>query len=404
MKILVLNSGSSSLKYQLIDSETEDILAKGLAERIGAAGGGGRIKHECVANGKAEMDVDMADHAQAIDHVFGFLTDPKVGAVKSVDEISAVGHRVLHGGEKFVQPTLVNEEVVLEIEKLSDLGPLHNPANAKGIRACMKLMPNVPQVAVFDTAFHATMPDYAYTYALPYKYYQEYGIRRYGFHGTSHRFVTGRALKMLETMNVDSSKSRIITCHLGNGSSMAAVVGGKVMDTSMGVTPAEGLMMGTRSGDIDPAILPYLGKKLGATAEDLDDLINKKSGLLGVSGVSSDMRDVENAANEGNKRAKLALEIFVYRIRKYIGAYIAAMGGLDAIVFTGGIGENSTTIRARVCEDMEFLGIKIDPDKNNTLKGQADISKNGSKVRILLIPTNEERVIARETVQVVAGD
>ncbi|MCE5200216.1 acetate kinase [bacterium] len=403
MKILVLNSGSSSLKYQLIDSESEEVLAKGLAERIGAAGGGGKIKHECVANGKAELDVDMADHAEAIDHVFAMLKDPEVGAVKSMDEISAVGHRVLHGGEKFVQPTLVNEEVVREVEKLSDLGPLHNPANAKGIRACMKLMPNVPQVAVFDTAFHATMPDYAYTYALPYKYYTDYGIRRYGFHGTSHRFVTSQALKMLKSMNVDPAASRIITCHLGNGSSMAAVVGGKVMDTSMGVTPAEGLMMGTRCGDIDPAILTYLGKKLNATPEDLDDLINKKSGLLGVSGVSSDMRDVENSANEGNKRSKLALAIFCYRIRKYIGAYTAAMGGLDAIVFTGGIGENSNTIRARICEDMDFFGIKIDADKNNKLRGPADISEDGSKVRILLIPTNEERVIARETVQVVTG-
>ncbi|MCE5321741.1 acetate kinase [bacterium] len=403
MKILILNSGSSSLKYQLIDSESEEVLAKGLAERIGAAGGGGRVKHECVANGKAEVDVDMADHADAIDHVFSLLKDPKVGAVKSMDEISAVGHRVLHGGERFVQPTLVNEEVVLEIEKLSDLGPLHNPANAKGIRACMKLMPGVPQVAVFDTAFHATMPDYAYTYALPYKYYQDYGIRRYGFHGTSHRYVTGQALKMLKSMNIDPDKSRIITCHLGNGSSMAAVVGGKVMDTSMGVTPAEGLMMGTRCGDIDPAILTYLGKKLSATPEDLDDLINKKSGLLGVSGVSGDMRDVENAADEGNKRAKLALDIFCYRIRKYIGAYIAAMGGLDAIVFTGGIGENSKTIRARVCDGMDFFGIEMDSDKNDKLKGPADISKDGSNVRILLIPTNEERVIARETVQVVEG-
>lgn len=403
MKILVLNSGSSSLKYQLIDSESEEVLAKGLAERIGAVGGGGKVKHECTANGKAEVDVDMADHAEAIDHVFSLLKDPKVGAVKSMDEISAVGHRVLHGGEKFVQPTLVNEEVVSEIEKLSDLGPLHNPANAKGIRACMKLMPNVPQVAVFDTAFHATMPDYAYTYALPYKYYENYGIRRYGFHGTSHRYVTSQAQKMLKTMNVDTATSRIITLHLGNGSSMAAVVGGKVVDTSMGVTPAEGLMMGTRCGDIDPAILTYLGKKLNASPEDLDDLINKKSGLLGVSGVSSDMRDVENSADEGNKRSKLALEIFCYRIRKYIGAYTAAMGGLDAIVFTGGIGENSKTIRARICENMDFFGIELDSEKNDKLKGPADISEDGSKVRILLIPTNEERVIARETVQVVTG-
>lgn len=403
MKILILNSGSSSLKYQLIDSENDDILAKGLAERIGGAGGGGRIKHESVVNGKVEMDVDMNDHAEAIDHVFALLTDKDRGAIKSVDEISAVGHRVLHGGERFVQPTLVTEEVVSAVEDLSDLGPLHNPANAKGIRACMKLMPNVPQVAVFDTAFHATMPDYAYTYALPYKYYTEYGLRRYGFHGTSHRFVTGEAQKMLKTMGMDTSKTRIITCHLGNGSSMAAVVAGKVIDTSMGVTPCEGLVMGTRCGDIDPAILTYLGKKLQATPEDLDDLINKKSGLLGVSGVSGDMRDVEASAEDGCKRSALVLKMFVYRIRKYIGAYTAAMGGLDAIVFTGGIGENSKTMRKRICEGMDFFGIKMDEEKNNSLRGPADISSADSNVHILLIPTNEERVIAHETVEVITN-
>ena len=401
MKILILNSGSSSLKYQLIDSETEAVLAKGLAERIGAAGGGGRIKHEVVGNGKCELDVDMDDHAQAIDHVFAMLTDNEHGAIKSVDEISAVGHRVLHGGEKFVQPTLVTEEVVLAIEKLSDLGPLHNPANAKGIRACMRLMPNVPQVAVFDTAFHATMPDYAYTYALPYKYYTEYGIRRYGFHGTSHRFVTGEAQKMLAKLGYDTASTKIITCHLGNGSSMAAVVGGKVVDTSMGVTPAEGLMMGTRAGDLDPAILPYIQKKTGATAEDIDNLINKKSGLLGVSGVSGDMRDVEQAAKDSNKRAQLALSIFWYRIRKYIGAYMAAIGGLDALVFTGGIGENSAVTRSKICEPLAFLGIEIDPEKNAKLRGPAEISKDSSKSHIFLIPTNEEVVIARDTVEIV---
>lgn len=400
MKILILNSGSSSLKYQLIDSETEEVLAKGLAERIGTDGG--KVKQECTGKDKIEIEVDMADHAQAIDHVFALLTDPKCGAIQSVKEISAVGHRVLHGGERFIQPTLVNEEVVEAIEALSDLGPLHNPANAKGIRACMRLMPDVPQVAVFDTAFHATMPDYAYTYALPYKYYTEYGIRRYGFHGTSHRFVSGVAQKMLGELGYDKATTKVVTCHLGNGSSMAAVYGGKVADTSMGVTPAEGLMMGTRAGDLDPAILPYIQKKTGASADDIDNLINKASGLLGVSGVSSDMRDVENAAGEGNKRAQLALAIFIYRIRKYIGAYAAAMGGLDAIVFTGGIGENSKTTRAKVCDNLGFLGIELDSGKNKSLKGPADISKESSKVRILLIPTNEERVIARETAEVVA--
>jgi len=403
LKVLVLNSGSSSLKYQLIDSETEDVLAKGLAERIGGASDVGKVTHQTTGREKTSIETKMADHAQAIDHVFAMLTDPVYGAVKDVSEISAVGHRVLHGGERFVHPTLVNEEVVSAIEDLSDLGPLHNPANAKGIRACMKLMPGTPQVAVFDTAFHATMPDYAYTYALPYKYYTDYGIRRYGFHGTSHRYVTGQAQKMLAQIGMDTAKTKIITCHLGNGSSMAAVVGGKVQDTSMGVTPAEGLIMGTRAGDMDPAILPYIMKKLNASAEDLDNLINKKSGLLGISGVSSDMRDVESLADEGNKRAKLALDMFWYRIRKYVGAYAVAMSGLDAIVFTGGIGENSSITREKVCEGLDFLGIELDEQKNNTLRGPADISCSSGKVRIFLIPTNEERIIARETVEVVGN-
>jgi acetate kinase len=400
MKILVLNSGSSSLKYQLIDSDTEEVLAKGLAERIGVVGGGGKIKHESSC-GKTEVDVEMADHDQAMEHVFELLTDPECGAVASVDEISAVGHRVVHGGEKFVQPTLVDDAVLAEIDKLSQLAPLHNPPNLKGIRACIRKMPNVPQVAVFDTAFHATIPDYAYTYALPYKYYTDYGVRRYGFHGTSHKYVTGQAQKMLGGIGLDTTATRIITCHLGNGCSMAAVVGGKVIDTSMGMTPAEGLVMGTRGGDIDPAILVYLAKELHANADEIDDIINKKSGLLGVTGVSSDMRDVEQAASEGNARAKLALEIFCYRIKKYIGAYAAAMGGLDAIVFTGGIGENSPEVRQRVCKGLDFLGLVLDEEKNDTLKGPADISKPGGSARILLVPTNEERMIARETAEVV---
>lgn len=403
MKILVLNSGSSSLKYQLIDSETEEVLAKGIAERIGVVGGGGKIKHETASNGKVEVDVEMANHDEAVDHVFTLLTDPEKGAIGSVKEISAVGHRVVHGGERFVQPTLVNEEIVAEIDKLSDLAPLHNPPNVKGIRACMRLMPGVSQVAVFDTAFHATIPDYAYTYALPYKYYTDYGVRRYGFHGTSHKFVTGQALEMLKEAGMDAAKTRIVTLHLGNGCSMTAVEGGKVVDTSMGMTPAEGLVMGTRSGDLDPAILLYLAKQLGATPDEIDDLINKKSGLLGVSGVSSDMRDVHQAANEGNKRASLAVEIFCYRIKKYIGAYAAAMGGLDAIVFTGGIGENDSAIRARVCSGLEFLGLELDEEKNRTLRGPADISKPSASARILLVPTNEEIAIARETAELVSG-
>ncbi len=400
MKILVLNSGSSSLKYQLFDSETEEVLAKGLAERIGVVGGGGKIKHESSC-GSSEVDVEMADHDKAMEHVFQLLTDPKCGAVASVEEISAVGHRVVHGGEKFVQPTLVDDAVIEEIEKLSQLAPLHNPPNLKGIRACVRKMPAVPQVAVFDTAFHATIPDYAYTYALPYVYYEKYGVRRYGFHGTSHKYVTLQAQKMLKEAGLDPDSTKIVTCHLGNGCSMAAVQGGKVVDTSMGMTPAEGLVMGTRGGDVDPAILVFLAKELHAKAEEIDDIINKKSGLLGVTGISSDMRDVQNAARECNKRAELAIRMFCYRIRKYIGAYSAAMGGLDAIVLTGGIGENDGNIRKRICENMGFLGISLDEEKNASLRGPADISKQGSRVRILLVPTNEELMIARETAEVV---
>ncbi len=400
MKVLVLNSGSSSLKYQLIDSDSEEVLAKGIAERIGLPDGG-RIKHQSFDNDKIEKKEDMPDHDAAIDFVFALLADHEHGAVKSIKEISAVGHRVVHGGERFVQPTLVDDSVVCEVERLSDLSPLHNPANARGIRACMRLMPGVPQVAVFDTAFHATMPDYAYTYALPYEYYLQYGLRRYGFHGTSHRYVSDKAIKMLEKLGHEAAKTKIITCHLGNGSSMAAVVGGKVVDTSMGVTPAEGLVMGTRAGDLDPSILPYLAKKLGLSPEELDDLINKKSGFLGLSGVSADMRDVKAAAADGNKRAQLALAIFWYRIRKYVGSYAAAMNGLDALVFTGGIGENSILTRQYVCDNLAVLGIELDHDKNNNLRGPVDLSTPESRVRVLLIPTNEEVVIARETVQVV---
>lgn len=401
MKILVLNSGSSSLKYQLIESDSEEVLSKGLAERIGVVGGGGKIKHESLC-GAREVDVEMADHAEAMEHVFELLTDKQCGAVASISEISAVGHRVVHGGEKFVQPTLVDEAMAAEIEKLTQLAPLHNPANLKGIRACMSMMPGVPQVAVFDTAFHATIPDYAYMYALPYKYYTEYGVRRYGFHGTSHKYVSGQAQKILKEAGLATDKTRIISCHLGNGSSLTAVVGGKSVDTSMGMTPAEGLVMGTRAGDLDPAILVFLAKELHAIPNEIDDIINKKSGLLGVSGVSSDMRDVEQAAGEGNYRAKLALELFCYRIKKYIGAYTTAMGGLDALVFTGGIGENSVDVRKRVCEGLGFMGVSLDEGKNKSLRGPADLSADSSSVKVLVIPTNEERMIARETAEVLA--
>jgi len=399
MKILVLNSGSSSLKYQLIESETEDVLAKGLAERIGLSDS--MLTYETGNRGKKEAKADIPDHDAAMDMVFRVLTCPVEGAVKSPEEIKAVGHRVVHGGERFIEPTIVTEETIAEIDKVSHLAPLHNPPNLKGIKACMRLMPGVPQVAVFDTSFHATIPRKAYIYALPYNLYTEHGVRRYGFHGTSHRYVSRRAVKMLAERGMDENNLKIITCHLGNGCSMTAIVGGRVVDTSMGMTPAEGLVMGTRSGDVDPAILLYIQKTLGKTAEQVDNLINKQSGLLGVSGRSSDMRDIEAGAENGDDRSALALEIFCYRVKKYIGAYAAAMGGLDSIVFTGGIGENSPRVREMCIEGLEFLGVKVDSRANRSVKGETDISASDSRVRVLVIPTNEERMIARETAEVI---
>jgi acetate kinase len=404
VKILVLNSGSSSLKYQLIDSDTEEVLAKGIAECVGVAQRQGRIIQETKRDGKVIFDAEMDCHDEAVGRVFSLLTDPKKGILTRIDEIDAIGHRVVHGGEKFVQPTLITDDVVAEIEKVSQLAPLHNPPNLDGIRACLRLMPGTPQVAVFDTAFHATIPDYAYMYALPYDYYTAFGVRRYGFHGTSHQYVSGIALEMLAKEGIARETSRIVTCHLGNGCSMAAIAGGRVVDTSMGLTPAEGLVMGTRSGDLDPAILVYLARRLDASVSDIDRIINKESGLQGISGLSSDMRDIEEAAAKGHLRAELALEVFCYRIRKYIGAYAAAMGGLDAIVFTAGIGENSPLVRERSCRDLEFLGVELDTAKNATERGHAvNLATPKSRVRVLLIPTNEERMIARETLRVIAG-
>lgn len=400
MKVLVLNSGSSSLKYQLIDSENEEVLAKGIVERIGLSEG--KLHHSVNGRDDVEITKEMADHEAAMDLVFAMLTDPEVGAVSGIDEISAVGHRVVHGGEQFREPTMVTEEILTEIDKVSELAPLHNPPNLAGIRACRRLMPGVPQVAVFDTAFHATMPKHAYIYALPYDLYQERRVRRYGFHGTSHKYVSGRATRLLQAEGYDPENLKVITCHLGNGCSMTAIVGGKVVDTSMGMTPAEGLVMGTRSGDVDPAILLYLERNLNWTPEDVDDLINKKSGLLGVSGYSSDMRDIEEGVAAGNERATLALDIFSYRVRKYIGAYAAAMGGLDAIVFTGGIGENCPNVRARICRGLDFLGLELDPEENKIRSSEdRDISRRNCRARIMIIPTNEERMIARETSQLV---
>jgi acetate kinase len=404
MKILVLNSGSSSLKYQLIDAHTEEVVAKGLAECIGVAQRCGQIVQETKLAGKISFETEMNCHDDAMDRVFALLTDPEKGVVKRVDEIAAVGHRVVHGGEKFVQPTLITDDVLEGIEKVSQLAPLHNPPNIAGIRACMRLMPGIPQVAVFDTAFHATIPDCAFMYALPYDYYTAFGVRRYGFHGTSHQYVAGIALDMLAKRGVAPEASRIVTCHLGNGCSMTAIRGGRAVDTSMGLTPTEGLVMGTRSGDLDPAILVYLARRLDAPASDIDRIINKESGLLGVSGLSSDMRDIEEAAAKGHARAALALEVFCYRIRKYIGAYAAAMGGLDAIVFTAGIGENSPVVRERACRHLGFLGVELDEAKNASERGRAvDLAKASSRVRVLLVPTNEERMIARETMRVIAA-
>jgi len=401
MKVLVLNSGSSSLKYQLIESDTEEVLAKGLAERIGLKEGA--LKYESMGNGRKEITAVLPNHDVAMDLVFKVLTDPSDGAISSISEIAAVGHRVVHGGEKFTSSTLITDDAIAEIERVSHLAPLHNPANLMGIRSCLKLMPGVPQVAVFDTAFHSTMPDYAYIYALPMKLYREYGIRRYGFHGTSHKFVSERAARLMAERGADTANLKIVTCHLGNGSSVAAVVGGKSVDTSMGMTPAEGLVMGTRAGDLDPAILPFLQKKLGMSPDEVDTLINKKSGLYGVSEKSSDMRDIEDRALEGDKGCALALEIFCYRVRKYVGAYAAAMGGLDAIVFTGGIGENSPIVRQKVADGLKFLGVELDSEKNGVkVRVETDVSTDAASVRTFVIPTNEEMMIARDTVEIVS--
>ncbi len=397
MKVLVINAGSSSLKYQLIDMTNEKVLAKGLAERIGIEGS--MLTHQ-VYNKEGEFKIEkpMKDHTAAMELVSKALLDEEYGVIKSMDEVYAVGHRVLHGGRHFSQSMVINDEVMDAIRENIVLGPLHNPANIMGIEACQRLMPGKPNVSVFDTAFHQTMPEHAYIYALPYEMYEKYGIRKYGFHGTSHKYVSLRAAEIL---NKPLKELKIITCHLGNGSSIAAVKYGKVVDTSMGLTPLEGLPMGTRSGDIDPAVVTFLMQKENMTAEEMDNYLNKKSGVLGISGVSSDFRDLAQAASEGNKRAKLALDIFVYRVKKYIGAYAAAMGGVDVIVFTAGIGENTPDIRSNSCAGLEFLGVKIDEDKNNTKGQEMDISAPDSKVKVLVIPTNEELMIARETMELV---
>ena len=396
MKILVINAGSSSLKYQLIDMADESVICKGLVERIGIEGS--NIAHK-IGGEKIEIKKPLKNHVEAIQLVLEVLQDKKYGAVSSMSEIGAVGHRVVHGGESFSRSVLIDDGVMDAIRDNIDLAPLHNPANIMGIEACRAVMPGTPMVAVFDTAFHQTMPKSSYIYALPYEVYEKYKVRRYGFHGTSHKFVAQQAAKMLGKPLEDI---KLITCHLGNGSSIAAVDQGRVIDTSMGMTPLAGLMMGTRCGDLDPSVVNYLKYNLEITGHELDEILNKKSGLLGVSGVSSDKRDVEDAAMNGNKRAQLASDMLNYQIKKTIGSYIAAMGGVDAIVFTGGIGEHDAIARAKICHHMDWLGIRIDTEKNKHPVGDVcEITAWGAKVRTLVIATDEELMIARDTKEVI---
>lgn len=396
MKVLVINCGSSSLKYQVLDMTTEVLLCKGLVERIGMDGS--VITHEKIGMDKFKLETPMKSHKEAIGHVLDAVIDSEHGVVKSMDEIGAVGHRVVHAGEKFTSSVLITEDVKRALTECIELAPLHNPPNLLGIDACEQLMPNTPMVGVFDTAFHQTMPPESYIYALPYEYYTKHGIRRYGFHGTSHKYVAERAAEIL---NVDIEDLKLITCHLGNGASVSAIKRGKCIDTSMGFTPLEGLVMGTRCGDIDPAIVTFIREKEHLKQGEANEILNKKSGVLGISGVSSDFRDIEEAAAEGNERAQLALKVFAHKVRFYIGAYIAEMNGVDAIVFTAGLGENGIAMRDIICNDLGNLGIKLDLVKNRVRGKETIISRDDSKVKVLLIPTNEELMIARDTYNIV---
>ncbi|MBP6492001.1 MAG: acetate kinase [Clostridia bacterium] len=396
MKVLVINCGSSSLKYQVLDMTNETLLAKGLVERIGIEGS--IISHEKIGMEKFKLTTPMATHKEAIGHVLEALMDAEHGVVKSMDEIGAVGHRVVHAGEKYASSVLITEDVINALEECVELAPLHNPPNLLGIEACQELMPTTPMVGVFDTAFHQTMPPESYIYAIPYEYYEKYGIRRYGFHGTSHKYVAERTADILG-VNIEDLK--IITCHLGNGASVSAIKRGKCIDTSMGFTPLEGLVMGTRSGDIDPAIVSYIRQKENLAHGEATNILNKKSGVLGISGVSSDFRDLEEAVAAGNERAALALKVFAHKVKFYIGAYIAEMNGVDAIVFTAGVGENDINMRDVICNELGNLGIKIDLVKNKVRGKETIISREDSKVKILLVPTNEELMIARDTFHIV---
>ncbi len=395
MNVFVVNCGSSSLKYQLINSDTEEVIAKGLCERIGIDG---RLTHKPTGKDQVMKEVAMPDHKSAVSYVLEELTDEKAGVIKDLSEIDAVGHRIVHGGEKFAKSVVITDEVMKAIEECNDLAPLHNPANLIGISACKALMPDVPMVAVFDTAFHQTMPKKAYLYGLPYEYYEQYKVRKYGFHGTSHSFVSKR---LLQIIGKEQEESKVIVCHLGNGSSITAVKDGKSVDTSMGFTPLDGLIMGTRSGSIDPAVVQFLAGKLNCSLDEVLNILNKKSGVEGISGVSSDFRDLDAASMEGNERATVALEMFAYRAAQYIGSYVATMNGVDAIAFTAGIGENNCKVRKAICDYLGYLGIILDDEANEVRGEEIRISTEDSKVTVYVIPTNEELAIARETVALV---
>ena len=398
MNVLVVNCGSSSLKFQLINSDTEAVAAKGLCERIGIDG---RLVYQPAGGEKEITEAPMPTHTEAIQMVLDALVNPKTGVLKSLDEVEAIGHRVLHGGSKITQSVIINDEVISVIDECCDLGPLHNPANLMGIRACMELMPGKPNVAVFDTAFHQTMPPKAYRYAIPTKYYEKYAVRKYGFHGTSHSFVSKETIKYL---GLDKDNSKVIVCHLGNGASISAVENGKCVDTSMGLTPLEGLIMGTRSGDLDPAVLEFVCKKENIDVKEMVRILNKESGVMALSnGLSSDFRDLEEAMDNGNEAAKLAIDAFCYRVAKYVGSYVAAMNGVDAIAFTGGIGENADVVRAKVLAYLGYLGIKMDPEMNKKRGENFVLSTEDSKVKVAVIPTNEELAICRETVELVTA-
>ncbi|GAE22412.1 acetate kinase [Bacteroides pyogenes] len=397
MKILVLNCGSSSIKYKLFDMDSKEVIAQGGIEKIGLKGS--FLKLTLPDGSKKVLEKDIPEHTVGVEFILNTLTGPEYGAIKSLDEIDAVGHRMVHGGERFSESVLLNKEVLDVFIACNDLAPLHNPANLKGVNAITAILPNVPQVGVFDTAFHQTMPDYAYLYAIPYELYEKYGVRRYGFHGTSHRYVSQR---VCEFLGVKTEGQRIITCHIGNGGSIAAIKDGKCMDTTMGLTPLEGLMMGTRSGDIDAGAVTFIMDKEGLNMTGVSNLLNKKSGVLGISGISSDMREIESAVAAGNKQAILAEKMYFHRIKKYVGAYAAVLGGVDTIVFTGGVGENQASCRAAVCEGLEFMGVKMDKARNSVRGVEAVISADDSKVKVVVIPTDEELVIASDTMAIVS--